>query len=179
MIPLIGSLTLPALSVLIGIGIIFLFVTIPDWYSRHQKVKDTKKDKISCDDKPTPDNKPRFKSKPAIEILKLQNQQKEQIDSSCACEDFKSNGNSNVCCKSDTSNAALCHGSKKQEINTLVLDESIKKIVIVYGTTTGNAETFANMLSDFYNNQKTIENNNNCTELDKNFALLFESNMHI
>ena len=155
MIPLIGTLTLPAVSVLIGIGIIFLFVTVPDWYNRHQKVKSKESEKSSTDDKPIADTKARIRSKPGIEILKIDNQQSEQVDSSCACEDFKNNVNQDTCCKSDNSNSTLSCGDKKQ-VDTLVLDESIKKLVIVYGTTTGNAQTFAKMLSDFYDDHKTI-----------------------
>ena len=121
-------------------------MTVPDWYNRHQKVKSKETEKSSTSDKPKADIKARIRSKPGIEILKIDHQESEQVDNSCACEDFKTNVNPDTCCKSNNSNSTLPCGDKKQEVDTLVLDESIKKLVIVYGTTTGNAQTFAKML---------------------------------
>ena len=146
MIPLIGTATLPALSALVGILIIFLFVTVPDWYKRHKKVKNEREKSSSNEDTEISNPKSKAKSKPGIEILKFESNSSAQGDS---C-------NATVCCKDDNSASSLCFGSQKQDINTQVLDESIKKIVIVYGTTTGNAETFAKMLDDFYKSQTTM-----------------------
>ena len=155
MIPLIGTATLPALSALVGILIIFLFVTVPDWYKRHKEIKNEREKSSSNENKDKSNTKSKVKSKPGIEILKFDSNNSAQGDT-CACKDTKVSTDATVCCKDDNSAASLCLGSQKQDINTQVLDESIKKIVIVYGTTTGNAETFAKMLEDFYKNQTTI-----------------------
>ena len=155
MIPLIGTATLPALSALVGILIIFLFVTVPDWYKRHKEIKNEREKSNSNENNDKSNTKSKVKSKPGIEILKFDSNISAQGDN-CACKDTKVSTDATVCCKDDNSAASLCFGSQKQDINTQVLDESIKKIVIVYGTTTGNAETFAKMLDDFYKNQTTI-----------------------
>ena len=156
MIPLLGTLTLPALSVLVGIVIIFLFVTVPDWYNRHNRLKDTKSKNSSVDAKPISGKKSSLKSNPAIEIQKLENDEPSGTeDKSCVCRDTKSKTDVDICCKSDNTNANLCCGSQQQDIKSLVVDESIRKIVIVYGTTTGNTETFSKMLADFYDNENT------------------------
>ena len=155
MIPLIGTATLPALSALVGILIIFLFVTVPDWYKRHKEIKNEREKSSSNENNDISNTKSKVKSKPGIEILKFDSNISAQ-GNNCACKDTKVSTDATVCCKDDNSAASLCFGSQKQDINTQVLDESIKKIVIVYGTTTGNAETFAKMLDDFYKNQTTI-----------------------
>ena len=74
MIPLIGTWTLPALSAIVGLLVIFCLITIPDWYKRHRKstrnenIKSSgslKKDGKILD---TNDQQPR--SKPCIELKK-------------------------------------------------------------------------------------------------------------
>ena len=74
MIPLIGTWTLPALSAIVGLLVIFCLITIPDWYKRHIKAArnenikasgSLKKDGKIFDKK---DQQPR--SKPCIELKK-------------------------------------------------------------------------------------------------------------
>jgi len=155
MIPLLGTLTLPALSVIAGIVILFLLVTVPDWYNRHTKAKqnvDLKKessngiDSVQSLDKKV--KKPR--SKPSIELSKISKEENSRVlKDSCACEDADGKKDTeNGCCKGGSGDVDMCCSSKPQTLNQLITDESIKKVVIVYGTTTGNSKQFAKMLSD-------------------------------
>ena len=67
MIPLIGTATLPALSALVGILIIFLFVTVPDWYKRHNEIKNEREKSSSNENNDKSNTKSKVKSKPGID----------------------------------------------------------------------------------------------------------------
>ena len=149
MIPVIGTLTLPALSAIAGILIIFLFVTVPDWYNRHIEAKQKSNEILpsNVDDGKYQDEKAKPRSKPCIELNKIAKSENDAKNDSI-CDDKKGS-----CCQGDSSNVDMCCGSKSRD---LVTDESIKKAVIVYGTTTGNSKQFAKMLSDGFKSKSSV-----------------------
>ena len=154
MIPIIGTITLPALSVIAGILVIFLFVTVPDWYKRYVQQNEKKK-KIDAQGDAKPSSKYVPKSKPAIELNKILKEEENALKGPCGCENKSDNNErQDGCCKGDRNNVDICCGSKSQSINNIVVDESIKKVVIAYGTTTGNSMQFAKMLSDNFHSKE-------------------------
>ena len=154
MIPIIGTITLPALSVIAGILVIFLFVTVPDWYKRYVHQNEKKK-KIDAQGDAKPSSKYVPKSKPAIELNKILKEEENASKGACGCENKSDNNErQDGCCKGDRNNVDICCGSKSQSINNIVVDESIKKVVIAYGTTTGNSMQFAKMLSDNFSSKE-------------------------
>ena len=154
MIPIIGTITLPALSVIAGILVIFLFVTVPDWYKRYVQQNEKKK-KIDEQGDAKPSSKYVQKSKPAIELNKILKEEENASKGACGCENKSDNNErQDGCCKGDRNNVDICCGSKSQSINNIVVDESIKKVVIAYGTTTGNSMQFAKMLSDNFSSKE-------------------------
>ena len=154
MIPLIGTLTLPALSVIAGLLVIFLLVTVPDWYKRHTKAKQNvaikTESNISVDSSTLLGEKVKKpRSKPCIELNKITKEENVKNKDNCACKNSDGNKDTkNDSCNGGSGDLDMCCGTKPQALNHLHTDESIKKVVIVYGTTTGNSKQFAKMLSD-------------------------------
>jgi sulfite reductase alpha subunit-like flavoprotein len=142
------------LSVIAGILVIFLFVTVPDWYKRYVQQNEKKK-KIDEQGDAKPSSKYVQKSKPAIELNKILKEEENASKGACGCENKNDKKErQDGCCKGDTKNVDICCGSKLQSISNIVLDESIKKVVIAYGTTTGNSMQFAKMLSDNFRSKE-------------------------
>lgn len=74
MIPLIGTWTLPALSTIVGLLVIFCLITIPDWYKRHIKAAKNENIKsigsLKKDGKLFERKNQQPRSKPCIELKK-------------------------------------------------------------------------------------------------------------
>merc|ERR1712020_444513 len=80
MIPIIGTVTLPALSVIAGILVIFLLVTVPDWYKRHVQQNEKKKKIDEQGD-----------AKPSIELNKILKEEENASKGACGCENKNDN----------------------------------------------------------------------------------------
>merc|ERR1712020_569082 len=107
MIPIIGTVTLPALSVIAGILVIFLLVTVPDWYKRYVQQNEKKK-KIDEQGDAKPSSKYVQKSKPCIELNKILKEEENASKGACGCEDKNDkNERQDGCCKGDTNNVDI------------------------------------------------------------------------
>ena len=155
MIPFIGTLTLPALSAIAGILIIFLFVTVPDWYRTHIEATQNSNEKLSNKlvGENDQDGKEKSRSKPCIELNKIAKRENDTRND-CSCKD--SHGKKDKkggCCQGDSSSIDMWCGSKSDD---LIADESIKKALIVYGKSTGNSKQFSKLLSEGLESKSTL-----------------------